>query len=62
MERGPAQFTFSVNGKGFEIDPEPILLSKLQSPSSAANFDRFVETVRKAVDGEEEMRMQKKEG
>ncbi|OGE03826.1 hypothetical protein A3B51_01475 [Candidatus Curtissbacteria bacterium RIFCSPLOWO2_01_FULL_41_18] len=50
QEIEPRQFTFSINGKGFEVDPEPIPVSKLQSPSPAVNFDRFVEKVKEAVD------------
>ena len=62
VERGPKQFRFSINGNGFEIDPEPILITKLQNGNGTednaasftpVNFDKIVERIRPVINGED---------
>ena len=59
MEREFGQLTFGVNGKGFEVNPEPIFVPNLRNgafddfvPFTARKFDRFVERVRQTLHGE----------
>jgi len=59
VERNFGQLWFSVNGKGFEIEPEPIPIAASQNgienkvvSLTPTEFDRFAERVRKMLYGE----------
>ena len=60
QELEPKQFRFSINGKGFEIDQEPIPVTSSQNgtvnsavPLTPANFDEFVRKITPVLDGED---------